>query len=128
MGHQIAAKCLDCGRTFTLERGGGFSFHLVRCDKCGKTKAIGFNDLGEIHLRHLMGLPGPYCVASAKHDGSVRKNAPVEPISKAEYHKGVEAIAGKCRCSGKYTLDAPARCPKCRSMRIEEGAITLLYD
>jgi hypothetical protein len=128
MGHTLAATCLDCGTTFTLERGGGFSFHLVRCDTCGKAKAIGFEDLGELHLRYLKGLPGPYCVASAVHDEKVRKNLPVEPISREEYHKGIEAIAGKCKCGGKYTLDPPDRCPSCRSTRIEEGAITLLYD
>jgi hypothetical protein len=128
MGSQISATCLGCGKTFTLDRGGGFFFHIVRCDKCGKAKSIGFDRLGELHIRYLKGLPGPYCVASAKHDENIRKNAPVEPISQEEYHKGIEAIAGKCRCGGLYTLDAPARCPKCRSTRIEEGPITAVYD
>jgi len=128
MGHQISAKCLDCGATFKLDRGGGFFFHLVCCDKCGKSKSIGFDELGELHIRYLKGLPGPYCVASAQHDENVRKNVPVEPISREEYHKGIEAIAGKCRCGGHYNLNAPARCPKCRSTRLEEGAITAVYD
>ena len=121
MGHQISAKCLDCGRTFKLERGGGFFFHLVSCDKCGKTKSIAFEDLGELHLCHLKGLPGPYCVASAEQDEEVQRDAPFEPISQDEYHKGIQAIAGKCKCGGNYTLDAPARCPECRSTEIEEG-------
>jgi len=128
MGHQVSAKCLDCGQRFTIDHGGGFSFHLVRCDRCGKTKSIGFDDLGELHLRYLKGLPGPYCIASAEHDENVRKHASVEPISEEEYHRGIEAIAGKCRCRGKYTLDAPPRCPKCRSTRIEEGEPTVMYD
>jgi predicted Zn-ribbon and HTH transcriptional regulator len=128
MGHQVAAKCLKCGRSFKLDRGGGFIYHLVRCDKCGKTKAIGFDDLGQLHLRYVKGLPGPYCIATADHDEHIRKNVPVEPISEDEYHKGIEAIAGKCKCRGKYTLDAPARCPLCHSKRIKEGEITTLYD
>jgi len=128
MGHQVKAKCLDCGRTFTVDHGGGFVFHLVRCNKCGKTKSIGFDDLGDLHLSYLKGLPEPYCVASSEHDEKVRKYAPVQPISEDEYHRGVEAIAGKCRCGGKYTLDAPPRCLKCRSTRIEEGQITVMYD
>ena len=128
MGHQIEAKCLDCGRTFTVDHGGGFFFHLVRCDKCGKTKSIGFDELGELHLRYLKGLPGPYCVASSEHDEYVRKHAPVESISEDEYHRGIEAITRKCRCGGKYTLDAPPRCPKCRSTRFKEGAVTVMYD
>lgn len=128
MGHQVQAKCLDCGRTFTVDHGGGFFFHLLRCDKCGKTKSIGFEDLGELHLRYLKGLPGPYCVASSEHDRNIREHVPVEPISEDEYHRGVEAFAGKCKCRGKYTLDAPPRCPKCRSARVEEGETTVMYD
>jgi len=128
MGHQISATCLDCGCTFKLIRGGGFFFHLVRCDKCGKTKTITFEDLGELHIRYLKGLPGPYCIASAEQDENVRKHALVEPISEDEYHKGIEDFTGKCRCGGQFTLTAPARCPMCRSTQIEEGAITVCYD
>lgn len=128
MGYQAEAKCLDCGKTFTVEHGGGFFFHLVRCDKCGKTKSVGFDELGELHLRYLKGLPGPYCVASSEHDENVRKHARVEPICENEYHKGIEAFAGECKCGGKYCLDAPPRCPKCLSARIEEGEITIMYD
>jgi len=128
MGHVVEAKCLDCGKSFKVEHGGGFFFHLVRCDKCGKTKSIGFDDLGELHLRYLKGLPGPYCVASSEHDENVRKHAPVEPISEEEYYRGVNAIAGKCRCGGKYNLDAPPRCPRCHSTRIKEGEVIVMYD
>ena len=128
MGRVVRARCLDCGRTFRLEHGGGFSFHLVCCDTCGKTKSIGFDELGELHLRYLKGLPGPYSVATAEHDETIRKHASVEPISEEEYHRGVERVAGKCKCRGKYTLDAPPRCPKCRSTRIEEGETTVMYD
>lgn len=93
MGQQVAAKCLDCGRRFTVDHGGGFSFHLVRCDRCGKTKGLAFEELGELHLRYLKGLPGPYAIASAAHDEHVRLHAPVQPISEKEYHKGIEALA-----------------------------------
>ena len=60
MGHIVEAKCLDCGEKFEIEHGGGFFFHLLRCDKCGKTESIGFDKLGELHLQYLKGLPGPY--------------------------------------------------------------------
>ena len=128
MGEVVKARCLDCGKSFKVERGGGFSFHLVRCDKCGKTRSIGFDELGELHMRYLKGLPGPYCVASSQHDEYVRKQIKVEPISEEEYYRGVNAVAGKCRCGGKYTLDAPPRCPKCHSTRIKEGEVTVMYD
>jgi ribosomal protein S27E len=128
MGHQVKAKCRDCGNIFTVDHGGGFAFHLLRCDMCGKTKAVGFDALGELHLRYLKGLSGPYCVASSEHDRNIREHAPVEPISEDEYSRGVEAVAGNCICGGKYTLHAPPRCPKCRSTRIEEGESTVCYD
>jgi hypothetical protein len=128
MGHEVQAKCLDCGETFSVAHGGGFSFHLVRCDKCGESKSIRFDDLGELHTRYMKGLSGPFSIATAKHDEDIQKHAPVEPISEAEYLQGIEAIAGKCRCRGKYTLNAPPRCPKCHSTRIEEGRIDIMYD
>jgi hypothetical protein len=128
MGHQVNATCRTCGNTFTVDHGGGFYFHLVRCANCGKTKSLSFDELGELHLRYLKGLPGPYCVANAEFDKGIQENAQIEPISEDEYHKGIEAIAGTCRCGGRYCLDAPPRCPKCRSKRIDEGEITVMYD
>lgn len=129
MGHTVEAKCLDCGKTTTVEHGGGFIFHLLRCDKCGETKSIGFDDLGELHLRYLKGLPVPYCVATAEHDRHVQENVPVEPIEEDDYHKQVEDIVGKCECGGgKYTFNAPPRCKACHSDRLEEGEPDMYYD
>jgi predicted Zn-ribbon and HTH transcriptional regulator len=128
MGCQFDAKCLDCGKTFTVDEGGGFQFHLVRCDKCGRSKTIGFEQLGDLHLQYLKGLPVPYSIMSTERDQFVRDHVTLEPISEEDYHKGIEALAGKCRCGGKYTLDAAHRCPKCRSTNIEEGEITVMYD
>jgi len=107
MGHEVESKCLDCGTTYTVKQGGGFSSHLVRCDKCGRTKSIGFDELDELQLRYLKGLKGPYCVVSSEHEEHVRKHLPVEPID--EYHSGINAMAGKCRCGGKYNLNTPPR-------------------
>jgi hypothetical protein len=128
MGAQSPAKCLDCQKKFTVSRGGGFSFHLVRCGECGKTKGIQFDELGELHLRYLKGLPGPYSIATAEHDASVRQDATVEPIDEDQYHEGIDAMAGECRCGGRYSLDAPPRCPKCRSPRIEVSRPKFDYD
>jgi hypothetical protein len=105
-----------------------FVFHLLRCDSCGKTKSIAFDDLGDLHFRYIKGLPGPYIVATSESDRYIQMNVQLEPIPEVEYYKGVEAFAGKCKCGGKYTFDAPPRCPKCQSTRIEEGKITMLYD
>lgn len=128
MGRVVEAKCHDCGTVFTIEHGGGFSFHLVRCDKCGKTKSIGFDDLGELHLRYLKVLSGPYSVETSEHDQYIKDHTSLQAISEEDYYEGINAIAGKCRCRGKYTFDAPPRCPKCHSTRIEEGETTIMYD
>ena len=45
MGYSTDAKCLDCGKVFEVSHGGGFSFHLLRCDKCGKSKSITFDKI-----------------------------------------------------------------------------------
>jgi Zn finger protein HypA/HybF involved in hydrogenase expression len=128
MGCTVKARCRDCNKVFTVEQGGGFSFHLVRCDKCGKTKPIRFDALGELHLRYLNGLLGPYSIETSEHDEHIRNHAPIETISEDDYHKRINTLAGRCRCRGKYTHEAPPRCPRCHSTRIEEGETIVMYD
>jgi Zn finger protein HypA/HybF involved in hydrogenase expression len=129
MGERFRAKCLDCGDTFTMNQGGGFFFHLLGCEKCGRTKTIGFEELGEVHDRYLKGLPCPYCRASSEHDRYVREHVDVEPMSEDEYHREVEKIVGKCKCGGQYVFDAPSRCPKCRSTNFKRsGNVVMMYD
>ena len=128
MGYQATSKCCDCGETFTVDSGGGFLFCLLRCDKCGATKSVGFDELGEIHTRYLKSLAGPYSAAIAENDQHVSENVNLEPLAEDEYHCSVETFAGQCSCRGKYKFDAPPRCPKCHSTIIEEGDITVLYD
>jgi len=128
MGHQYEAKCLDCGAISTVSEGGGFVFHLLRCNKCGETISILFDELGELHQRYLKGLPGPYSIATSEHDKDVQEHAPVEPISEKEYKKGVEKFAGKCDCGGNYTFKAKPRCRECHSTRLEKGEPGMCYD
>jgi predicted Zn-ribbon and HTH transcriptional regulator len=128
MGSANVAQCRECGKVFTVSRGGGFFFHLLRCEHCGRTRAIGFDELGDLHLRYLKGSPTPYSAASVKHDELVAKCVDVEPISATDYWGAVEVLAGCCDCGGKNTFDAPARCPACRSLEFEEGPELILYD
>ncbi len=128
MGHRVEGKCLECGADFHIDHDGGFAFHLLRCDRCGKTKEIGFEKLGELHIRYLKGFTVPYSIATAEADERARKLPSGPPISEDEYHAGVEAYAGRCRCRGKYRFDSPPRCPKCRSTRIAEGRLLIMYD
>jgi hypothetical protein len=128
MGQVIRASCRECGERFEVNRGGGFTFHLLRCDRCGRTVTVSFAALGHLHLRYLKGLAGPYCLATAEHDNQVRASTAIEPILTEEYHRGVQDFAGNCPCGGMYTFAAPARCPQCYSTRITEGEVVICYD
>jgi hypothetical protein len=131
MGHSYKAKCNNCGHKFTASDGGGFRFHLLHCDQCGKEKSVGFDKLGDTHLRYLKGLSRPYAVATSEYDKHVQENYPGEPLDEKEYNRLVEQFAGKCKkkgCNGHYRFDAPPMCPKCGSIELEEGEVTVLYD
>lgn len=128
MGSHSSARCLDCHEEFTVCEGGGFFFLLLRCDRCGADKSISFDELGELHLRYLKGLGGPYAQVGAAHDRYVREHVDVEPISESEYRAAITVVAGVCVCGGKFTTGAPPRCPVCRSTRIEVGPPMVMYD
>jgi len=117
MGSGCDAICDRCGYKFQANIGGGFIFHLLHCDKCGSEKSIGFDEIGETHLKFLKGLPGPYCIATQESDKYVQDNYPGEPISEKEYNREVENLAGSCKCGGQYTFESPPRCPKCKSAK-----------
>jgi hypothetical protein len=128
MGHSFKATCKECQAHFEADEGGGFFFHLLRCDRCGAGRTIGFEEIGEPHHQYLKGLGGPYCVASSEGDDLVRKSYPGEPMTEEQYHQAVEQQAGNCECGGRFAFDAPLRCPQCRSTDIEEGEILIMYD
>lgn len=115
MGSLFGGVCNQCGENFEVHDGGGFSFHLLHCDKCGSDKSVDFDGLGEAHFRYIKGLPGPYAIATSKNDKYIQDNYPGTPLSEDEYHAVVEDVAGACECGGHYKFDAPARCPKCKS-------------
>jgi hypothetical protein len=104
MGSESSARCLDCDEAFTVCEGGGFFFHLLRCDRCGAGKSIPFDKLGELHLRYLKGLSGPYAQVSGAHDRYVREHGDVEPTSESEYWAGIEAVGGACDCGANSPL------------------------
>ena len=47
MGHTCRAICRECCRKFAANVGGGFFFIQVRCEACGKTKQVPFEERGE---------------------------------------------------------------------------------
>ena len=129
MGLSYRAACKECGHCFRVNMGGGFVFHLLRCTRCGRAKEVSFDELGEVHVQYLKGLDGPYCVATAGHDQTVRETYPGPAISESTYERKVQRIAGSCRCGGRFTFRAKPRCPKCRSTRLENTyEDSVLYD
>lgn len=128
MGQMIQAKCRECREEFQVSQGGGFTFHVVRCDKCGKPKSIAFDELGELHICFLKGLKVPYSMATAELDELARKLPSGPAITEEEYKVGIDSVAGYCNCGGKYTLSAPPRCPKCGSTGFSEGNLMVCFD
>ena len=120
MGTEYEVICNKCDCHFIVSDGGGFFFHLLHCDKCGKEKDISFEEIGEPHLRYLKGLSGPYCVASSDHDKFIRENYPGAPLTRNEYHRIIEDLAGECDCGGAFKFEAKPRCPECNSTSYKE--------
>ena len=74
MGKEFQVICKKCGTKYTVRDGGGFFFHLLHCNKCGKDKSISFDELGDIHKAYLKGLGVPFCVASREYDKHIKVN------------------------------------------------------
>jgi hypothetical protein len=132
MGSQSGHVCRTCGTRFTVNDGGGFFFDLLHCDTCGDARSVGHEELGDIHLGSVKGLPGPYAVSRAGSDRRIQREYPGAPLSRAEYHAAAEATLDPCACGGRYRYEAPARCPGCRSTHrqwdVDPDAGMALYD
>ncbi len=115
MGSASGFICRPCGARFMSSDGGGFFFDLLHCDTCGATRSVSHQDLGDIHLGFVKGLPGPYAVARRDMDRRIQAEYPGKPLTRGEYHTAAEATLEACKCGGTFRYDAPARCPECRS-------------
>ena len=128
MGHRNMAKCKTCGHDFVVDHGGGFFFHLLRCDSCSRTKSLDFEEIGELHLQYLKSSDMPYSIAGQEQWENVRENYQGKALPEGDYRKAVEKLAGKCKCGGNFSFNAKPRCPKCKSLDIEEGPTLIHYD
>jgi hypothetical protein len=101
MGSSRDVICESCGHRFQASEGGGFFFHLLHCDLCGREKSVGFDELGD-----------------------------AQPLTEDEYSSVIEQTAGSCDCGGRYQMEAPPRCPVCRSVEFREdpSGTTAMYD
>ena len=115
MGSISSCICNSCGTEFGVTDGGGFEFHTLRCDRCGSTESIGFDDIGEPHDRYLKGLGMAYSAITEERDRERIANCTKPPLTPEGYQRCVEELVGEHECGGQFRFDAPARCPKCRS-------------
>jgi hypothetical protein len=132
MGSSTGWICKDCGSHFTTRHGGGFFFDLLHCDACGRTRNVSHQDLGDIHLGFVKGLPGPYAVARSAMDRQIKETYRGKTLSRAEYRAAAEATLEPCDCGGHFRYDARARCPTCRSTEesweVDPSAPSMFYD
>ena len=125
MGQAFQAVCGSCQHTFPASEGGGFSFDALRCDRCGDDTAVAHKDVWDSYLAMLKG--GNY--ALPEPDGADGRTYPGEPITHDEYRHRVEEKAGACPCGGRFTFDAPMRCPVCRSPDVaDDGTRAIMFD
>ena len=117
MGSSSGYICKSCETRFKVSEGGGFFFDMLHCETCGNRKSVGHQELGDIHLGFVKGLPGPYAVARAAMDREIQEGFAGEPLSRDAYHAAAEATLDECVCGGRFRYGAPSRCPGCRSTR-----------
>ncbi|MBN1785471.1 MAG: hypothetical protein JW825_00575 [Candidatus Methanofastidiosa archaeon] len=130
MGTSYSVVCKNCMKRFTASYGGGFFFHLLHCEECGKERSVDFKEIGDLHIRFVKGLPGPFCVASSEWDKTIQDLPDIEPLDEGSYQNLIVERLERCSCGGRFTFDAPPKCPRCGSKEFEKpeyGAI-MHYD
>ena len=130
MGTQTEHHCQACGTSFVIQEGGGSFFDLLHCDRCGRGRSVGHDEMGDIHLGYIKGLDRPYSIVRAESDEQIRREYPGEAITENEYRAAVEQLVGSCDCGGLFRYDAPSRCPGCGSTgeQWSDGTEIVIYD
>jgi hypothetical protein len=116
MGSRTDHLCLYCGTAFIAGAGGGFFFDLLHWDRCGRARSVRHEELGDIHLAFVKGLPGPYAIARRRIDDEIKATYEGPALSREEYHAAVEETFEPCECGGRFAYAAVPRCPSCRSL------------
>ena len=97
MGSATSYICRTCGTHFMARDGGGFMFDLLHCDTCGATKSVSHEELGDIHLGFVKGLPGPYAMARAAMDRRIQAEYPGRTLTQGRVPRGDRGYApGLC--------------------------------
>ncbi|MFP4056217.1 MAG: hypothetical protein ACLF0G_05045 [Candidatus Brocadiia bacterium] len=112
--------CQACGGRSRVREGGGRGHYLLHCESCGRATTVFRDQVLDAHLRYLKGLPEEGRALSADYDRERVESHPGEPIPLEAYWAAIEAAAGACACGGRFSLEAPPRCPNCRSADLED--------
>jgi hypothetical protein len=132
MGIRFEAICLDCSQPFKVDDGGGFFFELVRCESCGESTSVSHGKVAAWGSRiiRMMKEHGREMRWPFPADDPTYRALFLELASKVtvEYNQSVESTIGRCRCGGRFTMDAPIRCPGCGSLNITKGKPFENYD
>ena len=116
MGSATSQICRDCGEHFMARDGGGFMFDLLHCDTCGAGRSVSHEELGDIHLGFVKGLPGPYAVARSRMDAEIKATYPGRALTRAEYRAGAEATLDRAPAAARTATTprpaAPAAAPR----------------
>jgi hypothetical protein len=130
MGSTESMECKDCGSEFFWSEGGGFTFHLLHCDRCGEERSVGFEQLGDAHVAWLKGTGTVWTVATAESDRAAADSYTGPVLGDEDYEAAVAATAGTCRCGGSFAWDVPPTCPTCRSRNVDHrpGGPMVCYD
>ena len=105
MGSATSYICRTCGTHFMARDGGGFMFDLLHCDTCGATKSVSHEELGDIHLGFVKGLPGPYAVARAGMDRRIQAEYPGRTLTAGRVpRRGRGDARARAHCGGPVPL------------------------
>ena len=102
MGQMVDVRCRECGVTSEQIDGPLMMGFLPRCVQCGQSRAVSITDLVDSDP------PG------------------LQPAGREAWdlrYARMTQLAGPCACGGHFTLDAPIRCPGCRSLDIETTVV-----
>lgn len=121
MGSMFGAVCGACGFHFVVHEGGGFTFEILRCDACGRERTIPHSKVRALH--EAFDAPWweePAGARPKKRVKPARTKAPTPRMTFEEYHAKLAEFAGPCKCGGRFAVEAPIRCPKCKSREFSE--------
>jgi hypothetical protein len=98
MGGMLEVSCRECGVTSNQIDGPTMSGFNPRCERCGRSRHVSIMALLDTDP------PG------------------IEPASSEAWrlrHARIPEVAGSCTCGGRFSEDAPIRCPQCRTTEVD---------